>query len=373
MAWFRKLFPKNYYAYNVGQLMSVKTSAHNMVGFNAYDNTTGKAKVVGGQQYQITGTYTALSLGGVTITPDADGYFTPTQSGELTVTGGNATDTCVHLVWDGERDGEYEPYELHSYLLDSDLELRGIPKLDANNKLYYDGDTYEADGTVTRRYAEITIDPSTLTNNGSNGDFYKVAARPTGKAYGLNNFASDRFVIISGGGAYSMVGRTYSDVVELVLSNSIIGVAADADDNTVKLPAAKTWFTNNPTKLVYELETPTTESADPYQNPQIVNDFGTEEYVVTEQSGVAVPVGHNTKYANNLRAKLEMAPDSPPGDGEYVVKQTDGQNEYIQLAGSDTITAITAKLPSAPSTDGTYVLTCTVTSGVATYTWEAQA
>lgn len=39
-----------------------------------------------------------------------------------------------------------------NYALDSSLTLRGIPKLDANNKLYYDGDTYEADGTVTRKY-----------------------------------------------------------------------------------------------------------------------------------------------------------------------------------------------------------------------------
>ena len=37
------------YAYNAGSLLSVKTSAHKTIGFNAYDNTTGKAKVVGGQ------------------------------------------------------------------------------------------------------------------------------------------------------------------------------------------------------------------------------------------------------------------------------------------------------------------------------------
>ena len=40
-----------------------------------------------------------------------------------------------------------------NYPLDASLTLRGIPKLDANNSLYYDGDTYEPDGTVTRNCA----------------------------------------------------------------------------------------------------------------------------------------------------------------------------------------------------------------------------
>lgn len=39
-----------------------------------------------------------------------------------------------------------------NYPLDSTLTLRGIPKLDADNNLVYDGDVYEYDGTVTRNY-----------------------------------------------------------------------------------------------------------------------------------------------------------------------------------------------------------------------------
>ena len=47
--------------------------------------------------------------------------------------------------------------EIGSYALDGDLELRGIPKLDSNNELYYDGDTYASDGTVTRRYGVVDL------------------------------------------------------------------------------------------------------------------------------------------------------------------------------------------------------------------------
>ena len=37
VAFFRKLFPKPYYEYNAGELLSVNASAHKMVGFNAWD------------------------------------------------------------------------------------------------------------------------------------------------------------------------------------------------------------------------------------------------------------------------------------------------------------------------------------------------
>ena len=36
------------------------------------------------------------------------------------------------------------------YALDSNLELRGILRIDASNNLYYDGDIYTPDGNVSR-------------------------------------------------------------------------------------------------------------------------------------------------------------------------------------------------------------------------------
>ncbi len=122
--------------------------------------------------------------------------------------------------------------------------------------------------------------------------------------------------------------------------------------------------------VVYELATSVTETAEPYQNPQIVNDFGTEEYVdagvtaSTPTRDVEIPVGHQTFYQANLRAKLEMSPDSPDGDGDYIVRQTDGENTYVPLV-------IPTELPANPSEDGTYSLKVTVAEGVATLSWVA--
>ena len=95
-------------------------------------------------------------------------------------------------------------------------------------------------------------------------------------------------------------------------------------------------------------------------NPQIVDDFGTEEYVDNRE--VAIPVGHDTFYQANLRAKLEMSPDSPSGDGDYIVRQTNGQNEYV---------AFVKELPTLPSANGTYSLKCTVSGSTKTLSWVA--
>ena len=111
--------------------------------------------------------------------------------------------------------------------------------------------------------------------------------------------------------------------------------------------------------LVYELATPTTEQAQPYQEVQICDDFGTEEYVVTDS---IVPVGHETEYPANLRDKLQHLPDLASNDGYYVVQQSGSQMSLVQF-----------RIPQAPATDGMYVLKATVANGVPTYTWESDS
>ena len=99
---------------------------------------------------------------------------------------------------------------------------------------------------------------------------------------------------------------------------------------------------------------------------ELAIDFGTEEFVdaavEANERDVAIPVGNETVYKANLRAKLEMAPDSPDGDGDYIVRQTNGQNSYIPLVE-------VKELPDMPSSDGAYKLRCTVSNGTATLSW----
>ena len=359
VAWFRNLFPKSYYAYNAGTLMSVKTSKHIMTGFNAYDNSTGKAKVVGGNQYQITGTYTSLTLDGETITPNASGIFTPDTSGEITVVGGNATDTCIHFVWDGERNGEYEPYVKHEY-------------------------DYSGEREVTRYFGIVDLGTLDFTYNSTYGVFQaNLSTAPNNTGVGnMPNIICPKYTTITArglSGSTGWVSYTGDKAISLGYDTArvIIKDTSYTDAQTFKTAISGVY-------LVYELATPYTETVSNPElrgipkldannklyyygdtcsdlpNPQIVDDFGTEEYV--DNRGVAIPVGHETFYQANLRAKLEMAPDSPSGDGDYIVRQTSGQNEYVPFV---------KELPTLPSTDGTYTLKVTVSGSTKTIFWLA--
>jgi hypothetical protein len=48
--------------------------------------------------------------------------------------------------------------------------------------------------------------------------------------------------------------------------------------------------------FIYELATPTTEQADPFEENQAIVSNGIEEYIVTEQGDVEMPVGHDSTY-----------------------------------------------------------------------------
>ena len=219
---------------------------------------------------------------------------------------------CINIS-NEERNGEYEPYESHEYPLDSDLTLRGIPKLDANNKLYYDGDTYEADGTVTRKYGIVdlgTLDYVYSSGMFTNSDMRNVIKGATSNNMPINGI-SELYLITS-----------YNSLADKCLAistagNIFIKNSAYTDATTFKTAMSGVY-------LVYELATPTTETADTFTNPQIVDDFGTEEYVDNRE--VAIPVGHETEYYQyNDKEKLDSLPDSAETDGNYVIKQVEGK------------------------------------------------
>lgn len=405
VAWVTKYFPKlngGYYPYNAGELLSVSgVSAHNMTGLNqwdeewevgAYDTSTGA---------KISSTTKIRSKNPISIVPSTTYYYyngageatqkffydvngnyitnLASQSGTTFVTPANAyymtispaatygttynNDICISLYWDGEMEDTYEPYTLNSHPLDSSLTLRGIPELDADNKLRYDGDIYAADGTVTRKYGIVdlgTLNWSWSSTNTEN--IYRMAATITGAK--LPSTSNDLANIICSKYVAVTTTDTYRTVTGICLApNGKVAVYDENYNTSSSVAAFKTAMSG--VYLVYELDPSayTTETADPFQSPQIVNDFGTEEYVTTAQSGVLVPVGHNTNYTNNLRAKLEMVPESPSGDGDYIVRQTNGQNAYVPL------TFPVSDIPDFPTTDGTYTLQVVVSDGAATASW----
>ena len=369
-AWFRRLFPKIFYAYDAGTLMSVNVSAHKMVGFNLWDedweagninSSTGRnepsserirsknyIRIIPDAEYyfvagETTGTIAArfydseknyigsrkrngnvVAYGTAFLPPENAVYFRFATSTSYGTTYNN--DICLNYSHNGSRNGEYEPYKQWVYPLDSSLTLHGIPVLDANNKLKYDGDRYLSDGTVERRYARLD------SVSGAIGDTVTLT--------GIDTSATD---IISSVGHLAEIGT---------LSGSDLTLSVALSDASI----------------VYPLATATEESADPYTNPQIVDDWGTEEYVDAEEAAgtrdVAIPCGHDTEYMANLRDKLQHLPNPADANGDYIIRQTNGQMALV--AGMSVF-------PTMPTTDGAYLLICTVADGTPTLSWEAQS
>lgn len=212
--YFRNFFPNNHYGYNDGELMSVNTSAHKTVGKNLlcppYSQNSGVysgVSVTVNEDNSVTlngqttsnltfylhrrnsietaplilpkGTYilsgiptgysnVSLRMGysrgnnGATIGNDTGNGVTITEPDGTNqyglwiacTSGATFNNLTIYpmIRYASVTDASFEPYEEHIYPLDSDLTLRGIPKLDADNNLVYDGDVYEYDGTVTRNY-----------------------------------------------------------------------------------------------------------------------------------------------------------------------------------------------------------------------------
>lgn len=349
VAWFKSLFPKSYYAYDAGTLMSVQTSGHKTVGFNQWDeewrngyyNTSTGAYSSDGSRfanknpihvlpntnyylnqwsklfavffYDADSNYiiwTTADNNGLITTPSNCHYMNFSTRGASTYGATYKNDICINLS-DPSRNGTYEPYIERTYPLDSDLTIRGIPKLDSGNKLYYDGDTYESDGTVTRRYGAVDLDTFTWEYN-SEFDVWVSNSSPQGIKSNTYNIIGTN---ISGG--------------EITLNNSVIGIKANQAYNLLARNGSSTVAPTG--NICYELATPTTESADKYQDIQLLDPDGTEEYI--DSRDVPIPVGHETKYYKNLRQVVD-------------------------------------DIPNLPTSAGTYQLKVTVSNGVPTYTWQ---
>lgn len=359
-------FDKPYYAYNAGGIESVNVSKHRMVGFNQWDEEWEQG------HYSTAGVLNATSnaIHSKNFTPcfpNTDYYCYLGKTGAQTflcwydngqnfisrsayINNGKRTspanaayfkmttdtnygtvyldDICISID-KGTNVGIYEPYKVNEYPL-ADVTLRGIFKLDGSNNLYSDGDVYESDGTHKTNYR--MADLGTLNWSAPSGTGQVSASDDIG-AVPVPSGAVPNAI------AYGYVATTNGSSADKALRFSSSGLVRLTDSAFVGMTAAQVKTALSGVYMVYPLATPTTETVDPFTNPQVCSPYGTEEYVdravAAGTRDVSIPCGHETEYAKDIVGAIEG-------------------------------------IPFPPSSNGTYTLKVTVTSGVPTYSWVSE-
>lgn len=329
VSFFRKLFPNSYYAYNAGELISVKTSAHNTTGFNQWDEQweLGGIGSSNGVPYATPNairaknfsaclpntTYYFKGAFAVYWYDSSQGFIGADYVGNNTkVSPANAryfkigcydsygttykNDICINLT-NTSKNGSYEPYVSNTYAL-SNIELRGIPKI-TSGKIYYDGDTYESTGKVTRKYG--IVDLGTLTwikNTNANKTYFQTTSeiadmkKSTGTGSLQMSFICSKYQEETW--SHALDNDAYDKYICVGWANKSYIAVADTTYASGDATAFKTAMSG--VYLVYELATPTTEEADTFTSPQTAYPYGTESF--TDTRAVQIPVGTTHRYAS---------------------------------------------------------------------------
>lgn len=147
------------------KLLSSNLIGLKVIGFNQFNLSTGVAKLIGGLEYEVVGNYTSLTIDGLDVSL-TNGKFTPDRNCELTVTGGDST-TCIHLVWNGDRDGEYEEYS---------EQIKSIPVSSLTGKLNGRGTSVTIFSDGLKKYSEDVYD-EIIIENGTTKAVKRVGSR----------------------------------------------------------------------------------------------------------------------------------------------------------------------------------------------------
>ena len=331
---FRAMFPKGYYEYNAGQLLSAKPSGMVTAGFNQWDEVSQPGGYItdngdianwGGDrlasknhipvfpntQYFFQTPYSIPGYGiriawydadknsisvstkyqAIQTSPDNARYmrFCPgMQYGSSTYN----HDICVNLSWSGSKNGTYEPYEKRTRAVDT---ATYFP-----NGMRSAGSAYD-EMDFERRKAIKRIG---VVDLGSLNWFYEPTT------------PNERFVasvdgikIVSGSAKGNLVCSKYTttsvDDVYSHTADKTIAVHNTAEQvwvyDTAYTDAATFKAAMSGVMLYYELATPTEfDIPDTVSNIYYADDWGTEEWMQDASATIPVPVPATLFYMRNL-------------------------------------------------------------------------
>lgn len=350
IAWLKSygFLTKDYYAYDSGSLQSVNVSGRKVVGFNQWDEEweNGRINANTGEDisgnglrcknkisvlpstayYMISGIYgdstgclfiyydsnencisydnkySANNIFNFTTPPNAHYVRFNRQTSTAVTTYNN--DICINIS-DASKNGTYEPYTTHIYPT-SPIDLRGLFKL-SNGNLVADGDMYSADGGVKRKYGIVDLGQQTWYYKESGTSvapyFYFDCTSLGIKYMGVFGTTAHNIRCVK----YVTVERSTTNFVDKTMcadggGNAVTQIQIKDSSFNGDATAFKTAM--NGVYLIYELATPTSDSAIPYQNPQLggVTEEWIDSAVASSERDVAIPVGGERYYMTMTQA-----------------------------------------------------------------------
>ena len=404
LAWFKERFPKPYYEFNAGEMMSVKVAARKTTGFNLWDGewelgyyhpdtgapvdepshirSKNPLPCLPNTSYYFNCTKTGISYLWMTVRfYDANmnylGYrdpYSPTSTTDanyhnpftspanarymkfyLNTTYGTTVNDDICLSISSERNGQYESPDSRAYTLDPSITLRGLWRVDASGNIYFDGDEYYSDGTVVHNYVETTY----------NGSENWVAYALPGA-----NTAGAQVPIVPPAHPWRQYLTTNLGIQtqETPVNSTIYGITQIGNTLFITFPTSmfadvdawKTYLNTHNLTVVRKSPNPTTETAPSYPSPQIIDPYGVEEYVDGATRDVEVPVGHKTFYPVDLKSKLEALAASGYATPEEYGAKGDGVTD--DTAAIQAAVNSGAPIVFAPKT---YLVSVNANNGVA--------
>lgn len=334
-------FTENYYAYDAGSVQSVDIKEYAVTGFNLWDeqwevsnvpfsgaNLQSKniIKVFPNAAYFIQNSTVSIGSRGVNIAyyDSNDNVISTDRIYTTSVTIPNncygikfgfATnyygttynnDICINLS-DPARNGQYEPYHKTTYSL-TPTELRGVPKIDANNNIYCDGDEYASDGGHKSNYSIADMGTLEWEYTGTDVPRFQTtlsAIKLTGDNSVPANAICSKYAVKS----WIDVANDGETGIACNGSSPIVAVVDSAYTSAADFKAAMSGV-----YLVYKKATPTTETLTPFDYPQSVGSLEeiTDYKVEQEDRDVAIPTGHVTEYmGKGGEFTLPTLPETP--------------------------------------------------------------
>lgn len=270
--------------------------------------TTAEAKSVSGNPITLTDGSARKAEGlVVTLEPKQSGSGTPSPTNVRPITG--LTECVVEVKDEEETTQDTATITFGQTVYGGSVDFKTGKVTIDREYLYVDGsDTSILSVATGQLQIAISSDSKTTTDK-----YHKVGDLLCNRFDEIyNNSSATEGIYYRANGSHNLLVRGNDYTIETTLSDWV------------------TWLGNNPLQIVYGLATPTELTLTPAE--------------------LELLKGYNYISSNGTTIALDYLPDSLLAEAE----------RYVD-----------AKIPPAPTTDGTYVLTCTVTSGTPAYSWES--